>query len=120
MCGGALALALAQLKSVDQFVRSAPSTETQPFSLESGGERKHVTVLFADIVSSTRLIEGLDPEDAYEILQPTIRIMMDAVHRFGGTVNQVLGDGIMALFGARSTCPYAGGAKLRRGCRSRY
>lgn len=98
MCGGALALA--QLKSVDQFVRSAPSTETQPFSLESGGERKHVTVLFADIVSSTRLIEGLDPEDAYEILQPTIRIMMDAVHRFGGTVNQVLGDGIMALFGA--------------------
>jgi len=89
MCGGALALA--QLKSVDQFVRSAPSTETQPFSLESGGERKHVTVLFADIVSSTRLIEGLDPEDAYEILQPTIRIMMDAVHRFGGTVNLGLG-----------------------------
>jgi len=48
-------------------------------------------VLFADIVSSTRLIEGLDPEDAYEILQPTIRIMMDAVHRFGGTVNLGLG-----------------------------
>ena len=98
MCGGALAPA--QLRSVDQFVRSAANADTQPFTLESGGERKHVTVLFADIVGSTQLIEGLDPEDAYEILQPTIRIMMDAVHRYGGTVNQVLGDGIMALFGA--------------------
>ena len=98
MCGGALAPA--QLRSVDQFVRSAASADMQPFTLESGGERKHVTVLFADIVSSTQLIEGLDPEDAYEILQPTIKIMMDAVHRYGGTVNQVLGDGIMALFGA--------------------
>lgn len=98
MCGGALAPA--QLRSVDQFVRSSASADTQPFTLESGGERKHVTVLFADIVGSTQLIEGLDPEDAYEILQPTIRIMMDAVHRYGGTVNQVLGDGIMALFGA--------------------
>ena len=98
MCGGALAPA--QLRSVDQFVRSAASAGAQPFTLESGGERKHVTVLFADIVSSTQLIEGLDPEDAYEILQPIIRIMMDAVHRYGGTVNQVLGDGIMALFGA--------------------
>ena len=96
MCGGALAPA--QLRSVDQFVRSSASADTQPFTLESGGERKHVTVLFADIVGSTQLIEGLDPEDAYEILQPTIRIMMDAVHRYGGTVNQVLGDGIMALF----------------------
>ena len=98
LCGGALASA--QLSTVDQFVRSAVGTESLPFSAESGGERKHVTVLFADIVSSTKLIEGLDPEDAYEVLQPTIRIMMDAVHRYGGTVNQVLGDGIMALFGA--------------------
>ncbi len=64
------------------------------------GERKQVTVLFADIKDSTRLIEGLDPEAAQQLLDPALRLMMDAVHRFEGTVNQVLGDGIMALFGA--------------------
>ena len=64
------------------------------------GERKQVTVFFADIKDSTRLIEGLDPEAAQQLLDPVIRLMMDAVHRFEGTVNQVLGDGIMALFGA--------------------
>jgi class 3 adenylate cyclase/tetratricopeptide (TPR) repeat protein len=64
------------------------------------GERKQVTVFFADIKDSTRLIEGLDPEAAQQLLDPAIRLMMDAVHRFEGTVNQVLGDGIMALFGA--------------------
>ena len=64
------------------------------------GERKQVTVFFADIKDSTRLIEGLDPEAAQRLLDPAIHIMMDAVHRYEGTVNQVLGDGIMALFGA--------------------
>jgi class 3 adenylate cyclase/tetratricopeptide (TPR) repeat protein len=64
------------------------------------GERKQVTVFFADIKDSTRLIEGLDPEAAQQLLDPAIHLMMDAVHRFEGTVNQVLGDGIMALFGA--------------------
>jgi class 3 adenylate cyclase/tetratricopeptide (TPR) repeat protein len=64
------------------------------------GERKQVTVFFADIKDSTRLIEGLDPEAAQQLLDPALRLMMDAVHRFEGTVNQVLGDGIMALFGA--------------------
>jgi class 3 adenylate cyclase/tetratricopeptide (TPR) repeat protein len=64
------------------------------------GERKQVTVFFADIKDSTRLIEGLDPEAAQQLLDPAIRLMMEAVHRFEGTVNQVLGDGIMALFGA--------------------
>jgi class 3 adenylate cyclase len=64
------------------------------------GERKQVTVLFADIKDSTELIRDLDPEDAQKLLDPAIRIMMEAVHRFEGTVNQVLGDGIMALFGA--------------------
>src|SRR6266699_2975690 len=57
------------------------------------GERKQVTVLFADIKDSTELIRDRDPE-------PALRHMMDAVHRYEGTVNQVLGDGIMALFGA--------------------
>jgi class 3 adenylate cyclase len=64
------------------------------------GERKQVTVCFADIKDSTELIKDLDPEAAQQILDPAIHIMMEAVHRFEGTVNQVLGDGVMALFGA--------------------
>src|SRR5262245_9980784 len=64
------------------------------------GERKQVTVLFADIRGSTSLLEGLDPEQAQKLIDPVLRVMMDAVHRYEGTVNQVLGDGIMALFGA--------------------
>jgi class 3 adenylate cyclase/tetratricopeptide (TPR) repeat protein len=64
------------------------------------GERKQVTVLFADIKDSTELIRGLDPEAAQQLLDPALQRMMEAVHRFEGTVNQVLGDGIMALFGA--------------------
>jgi predicted ATPase/class 3 adenylate cyclase len=64
------------------------------------GERKVVTVLFADIKDSTELIRDLDPEDAQKLLDPAIHIMMDSVHRFEGTVNQVLGDGIMSIFGA--------------------
>ena len=64
------------------------------------GERKQVTVLFADIKGSTELIAGLDPEAARRLLDPVLHLMMEAVHRYEGTVNQVLGDGIMALFGA--------------------
>jgi ribosomal protein L40E len=64
------------------------------------GECKQVTVLFADLKDSRELIRGLDPEAAQQLLDPAIQVMMDAVHRFEGTVNQVLGDGIMALFGA--------------------
>jgi class 3 adenylate cyclase/tetratricopeptide (TPR) repeat protein len=64
------------------------------------GERKQVTVLFADLKDSTELIRGLDPEAAQQLLDPAIHHTMDAVHRLEGTVNQVLGDGIMALFGA--------------------
>jgi class 3 adenylate cyclase/DNA-binding winged helix-turn-helix (wHTH) protein/tetratricopeptide (TPR) repeat protein len=64
------------------------------------GERKQITVMFADIKGSLALIEGLDPEEAKQRLDPVLRLMMEAVHRYEGTVNQVLGDGIMALFGA--------------------
>jgi class 3 adenylate cyclase/tetratricopeptide (TPR) repeat protein len=71
---------------------------TAKSSLE--GERKVVTVLFADIKDSTELIRDLDPEDAQKLLDPAIHIMMEAVHRFEGTVNQVLGDGVMSIFGA--------------------
>src|SRR5215475_1062170 len=65
-----------------------------------GGERKQVTVLFADIRDSMKLIENRDPEEAQKIIDPVLQVMMHAVHRYEGTVNQVLGDGIMALFGA--------------------
>ena len=64
------------------------------------GERKQVTVLFADIKGSMAHIAGTDPEYASRIIDPTVNAMMHAVHRFEGTVNRVLGDGIMALFGA--------------------
>jgi class 3 adenylate cyclase len=64
------------------------------------GERKQVTVLFADLKGSMELLADRDPEEARKILDPVLRHMMDAVHRDEGTVNQVMGDGIMALFGA--------------------
>src|SRR5262249_59081304 len=64
------------------------------------GERKQITVLFADLKGSTDLIAGLDPEEARQLLDPALQVMMEAVHRYEGTVNQIMGDGIMALFGA--------------------
>jgi class 3 adenylate cyclase/tetratricopeptide (TPR) repeat protein len=64
------------------------------------GERKQVTVLFADLKGSMELLADRDPEEARKLLDPVLDHMMDAVHRYEGTVNQVMGDGIMALFGA--------------------
>lgn len=64
------------------------------------GERKQVTVLFADLKGSMELLADRDPEEARKILDPVLEIMMEAVHQYEGTVNQVMGDGIMALFGA--------------------
>src|SRR5215831_9571649 len=64
------------------------------------GERKQVTVLFADLKGSMELIVQRDPEEANALLAPVLERMMEAVHRYEGTVNQVMGDGIMALFGA--------------------
>src|SRR5262249_53856507 len=64
------------------------------------GERKHVTVLFADLKGSMELLADRDPEEARKILDPVLERMMEAVHHYEGTVNQVMGDGIMALFGA--------------------
>jgi len=64
------------------------------------GERKQVTVLFADLKGSMELLADRDPEEARTFLDPVLEHMMEAVHRYEGTVNQVMGDGIMALFGA--------------------
>src|SRR5215813_2647087 len=64
------------------------------------GERKQVTVLFADIKGSMELLADRDPEDAQKLLDPVLERMIEAVHRYEGIVNRVMGDGIMALFGA--------------------
>jgi class 3 adenylate cyclase len=64
------------------------------------GERKHVTILFVDVKSSTELAEQIDPEQWHAILDRFFEILTQGVHRFEGTVNQYTGDGIMALFGA--------------------
>ncbi len=64
------------------------------------GERKTVTALFADIKRSTELMEELDPEEARAIVDPALRLMLDAAHRYDGYVVQSTGDGIFALFGA--------------------
>jgi len=64
------------------------------------GERKQVMVLFADLKGSMELLADRDPEEARKLLDPVLERMMEAVHHYEGTVNQVMGDGIMALFGA--------------------
>jgi class 3 adenylate cyclase len=76
------------------------------------GERKQVTVLFADLKGSMELLADRDPEEARQILDPVLERMMEAVHRYEGTVNQVMGDGTMALFGA----PLAHEDHAVRGC----
>jgi class 3 adenylate cyclase/tetratricopeptide (TPR) repeat protein len=76
------------------------------------GERKQVTVLFADVKGSMDLLADRDPEEARQLLDPVLEHMMEAVHRYEGTVNQVMGDGIMALFGV----PLAHEDHAVRGC----
>jgi class 3 adenylate cyclase len=86
----------------------APLTYTPPYLAEKiltsrsalEGERKQVTVLFADLKGSMELLADRDPEEARHLLDPVLDRMMAAVHQYEGTVNQVMGDGIMALFGA--------------------
>lgn len=85
-------------------VGQEPSALTEGQTVEAQGvpegERKRVTALFADIKGSTELEEKLDPEEARAIVDPVLRLMMEAVHRYGGYVAQSTGDGIFALFGA--------------------
>jgi len=64
------------------------------------GERKQVTVLFADLKGSMELSAGHDPEEWHRMLDRFFRILTDGIHRFEGTVNQYTGDGVMGLFGA--------------------
>src|SRR5208282_3923272 len=78
-------------------VRVAPESSS-PEALE--GERKTVTALFADIKGSMELMEDLDPEEARAIVDPALKLMIEAAHRYGGYIVQSTGDGIFALFGA--------------------
>ena len=68
------------------------------------GERKTVTALFADIKGSTELMEDLDPEQARAIIDPALKLMIEAVRHYDGYVVQSTGDGIFALFGAPVDC----------------
>ena len=82
---------------------AAPSirvTPEQPEASTIEGERKTVTALFADIKGSTELMEELDPEEARAIIDPALKLMIEAAHRYDGYVVQSTGDGIFALFGA--------------------
>src|SRR5688500_2329437 len=76
------------------------------------GERKQVTVLFADVKGSMDIIEDVDPEDWRRILTRFYEILTEGVHRFEGTINQYTGDGIMSIFGA----PIAHEDHARRAC----
>ena len=97
-CGSALEPAAAAAAAPAPPPHLADRIQAARASLE--GERKQVTVLFADLRGSMELLADRDPEEARRLLDPVLERMIEAVHRYEGTVNQVLGDGIMALFGA--------------------
>src|SRR5262245_31726607 len=99
-CGGPLVAVVTRFGAPAAYTPGhiAGRIRTSRAALE--GERKQVTVLFADLKGSMELLADRDPEDARQILDPVLERMMEAVHYYEGTVNQVLGDGIMALFGA--------------------
>jgi len=106
-CGQSLAAAVPTLTG--RF--AAPQSYTPPHLAEKiltsksalQGERKQVTVLFCDIVDSSRLAEGLEPEVMHDAMNLALHLMVDAVHRYEGTVTHFLRDGLMALFGAPGT-----------------
>jgi class 3 adenylate cyclase/tetratricopeptide (TPR) repeat protein len=104
-CGTALANKAAIVIATTHTVKTpAPEIRMRSEQLDASatadGERKTVTALFADIKGSTELIRDLDPEEARAIVDPVLRLMMEAAHRYGGYIAQSTGDGIFALFGA--------------------
>src|SRR5271156_5037255 len=103
-CGAALTPAregAASAKLPSAVVEPAVQVRLEQAAADaSGGERKTVTALFADIKGSMDLMEGLDPEEARAIVDPALKLMIDAMHRYDGYIVQSTGDGIFALFGA--------------------
>jgi hypothetical protein len=81
-------------------VTSEPANAPGEASAHLDGERKTVPAPFADIKGSMELMEGLDPEEARAIVDPTLKLMIEAVHHYDGYIVQSTGDGIFALFGA--------------------
>ena len=111
-CGARLAPAGApgappQLSAARHLIETSLSSQS---ALE--GERKHITVLFADLKSSMELIADRDPEEAHKLLDPVLERMMESVQRYEGTIIDIAGDGIQALFGA----PFAHEDHGIRGC----
>jgi hypothetical protein len=103
-CGAVLSQPTAAPRSAESATKPSPAvriaSEQPDSSTAADGERKTVTALFADIKGSMELIEDLDPEEARTIVDPALKLMRDAVHRYEGYVAQSTGDGIFALFGA--------------------
>jgi class 3 adenylate cyclase/tetratricopeptide (TPR) repeat protein len=103
-CGMSLTLAreaIASAKPPSPVVEPSVRMRSEQAAADAaGGERKTVTALFADIKGSMDLMEGLDPEEARAIVDPALKLMIDAVHRYDGYIVQSTGDGIFALFGA--------------------
>src|SRR5262249_29544778 len=97
-CGASLGVgsAASAKKSSDSTIRVAETLDNEKLD----GERKTVTVLVADSKGSIELIEVLDPEEARAIVDPALKVMIEAVHHYGGHIAQPTGDGIFALFGA--------------------
>src|SRR6202051_3842268 len=94
------AASLAPGSTIPETVQPVRVVAEQAEGAVLDGERKTVTALFADLKGSTALMEELDPEEARAIIDPALRIMIDAVKRYDGYVVQSTGDGIFALFGA--------------------
>jgi len=95
--GAGVAAATSSPAGLASGVRVAPESSS-PEALE--GERKTVTALFADIKGSMDLMEDIDPEEARAIVDPALKLMIDAAHRYDGYIVQSTGDGIFAIFGA--------------------
>jgi class 3 adenylate cyclase len=94
------AASLAPASTIPETVQSVRIVAEQAETSALDGERKTITALFADLKGSTELMADLDPEEARAIIDPALKLMIDAVHRYGGYVVQSTGDGIFALFGA--------------------
>jgi class 3 adenylate cyclase len=101
-CGAAFSARNATAQSPASFSSTARIvlSAEQTASVVTDGERKTITAWFADIKGSMELMEDLDPEEARAIVDPALKLMIDAVHRYDGYVVQSTGDGIFALFGA--------------------
>ena len=104
-CGAKLQAAPARvtLETRGHSVAPVPDALAQKISTlgkQLEGERRNVTVLFSDISGFTTIAEKLDPEQVYELIDTTLKAFTDEIYRYEGTIDKVLGDGVMALFGA--------------------